>query len=114
MLLVATLLVVLSASAYGQYQLTFRDNGKLCTEWVMLVSEEQSFTYRPNSECAGPVGFEQISNYVRLCCQAMATTTSSSIFPTDCGKQKFQPARTRIVGGVQANANSWVRQEHEF
>ena len=112
MLPVVTLLVVLSTSAYGQYQLTNRDNGKLCTEWVLLTSNEQSFTYRPNPECAGPVGFEQISSYVRLCCQAMATTTSSSIFPSECGKQKFQPSMARIVGGVHAYPNSWVREEN--
>jgi len=47
---------------------------------------------------------------VRICCQAMATTTSSPIFPRECGKQKYQPARARIVGGIHAQPNSWPWQ----
>jgi secreted trypsin-like serine protease len=107
MLLIAALFVVLATSAYGQYQLTIRDNGKLCSQWITISGNEESFQYTPNQECVGPVGFEQSGMQVRLCCQAMATTTSSPIFPRECGKQKYQPSKARIVGGVYANPNSW-------
>ena len=110
MLSVAALLVVFATSAFGQYQLTIRDNGKLCSQWISFNSGSVSLSYTPNSECAGEVGIEQTSTQLRLCCQAMATTTSSSTFPRECGKQKYQPSKQRIVGGVQAHPNSWVRE----
>ncbi|CAF3648410.1 unnamed protein product [Rotaria socialis] len=110
MLLVATFLVVFAASTYGQHQLTIRDNGKLCSSWIPVTGGQMSFSYTPNQECAGQVGIEQSNNQARLCCQAMATTTSSSIFPNECGKQKFQPSKQRIVGGVHAVPNSWPWQ----
>jgi hypothetical protein len=110
MLLVAAFLVVFATSTYGQHQLTIRDNGKLCSPWIPVTGGQMSFSYTPNQECAGQVGIEQSNNQARLCCQAMATTTSSSIFPLECGKQKFQPSKQRIVGGVHAAPNSWVRE----
>jgi len=110
MLLVAALLVVLATSAYGQHQLTIRDNGKLCSQWITINGGQVSLSYIPNEECAGQVGLEQVSTRVRLCCQAMATTTSSPIFPRECGKQKYQPSKARIVGGVHAYPNSWPWQ----
>jgi hypothetical protein len=114
MLLVTALLVVLATSAYGQLQLTIRDNGKLCSEWITLGVGQVSLSYTPNQECAGQVGLEQFSTVVRLCCQAMATTTSSSIFPRECGKQQYQPSKARIVEGVEAYPNSWVREESKI
>lgn len=108
MLFVATILVVLATSAFGQYQLTIRDNGKLCSQWISTTGGSISLSYYNNAECASQVGLEQETYRVRLCCQAMATTTSSSVFPRECGKQKFQPSKARIVGGVHAQANSWV------
>jgi len=114
MLLITVLFVVLATSAYGQHQLTIRDNGKLCSPWITISGGEVSFSYTPNQECVGQVGFEQVSMQVRLCCQAMATTTSSPIFPRECGKQKYQPSKARIVGGVYANPNSWVRKESKI
>jgi len=110
MLLVATLLAILVTTAYGQHQLTIRDNGKLCSQWITITGGQISLSYIPNEECVGQVGIEQNSMQVRLCCQAMATTTSSSIFPRECGKQKYQPSKQRIVGGVQAYPNSWPWQ----
>jgi hypothetical protein len=113
MLLVAALLVVLGTSVYGQHLLTIRDNGKLCSQWVS-ASGQTSFSYIHNEECAGQVAIEQVSGRVRLCCPAIATTTSSSIFPRECGKQKYQPSKQRIVGGVQAHPNSWVRKQRQI
>jgi len=114
MLLVAALLVVLGTSVYGQHQLTIRDNGKLCSQWIATNGGQISLSYISNQECAGQVAIEQTTGRVRLCCPAIATTTSSSIFPRECGKQKFQPSKARIVGGVQANANSWVRKQSQI
>jgi len=108
MLLIAALLLVVT-SAYGQYQLNIRDNGKLCTQWIGLTGSV-SLSYTPSAECTSGINVEQISNAVRLCCSALPTTTSSSNFPSDCGKQKFQPSKARIVGGVQAVPNSWPWQ----
>jgi hypothetical protein len=113
MLLVAALLVVLGTSVYGQHLLTIRDNGKLCSQWIS-ASGQTSLSYIHNQECAGQVAIEQTTGRVRLCCKAIATSTSSSILPRECGKQKFQPSKTRIVGGVQANANSWVRKQNQI
>jgi len=110
MLLITVLFVVLATSAYGQHQLTIRDNGKLCSQWIMISGGEVSLSYIPNRECVGQVGLEQVGMQVRLCCQAMATTTSSPTFPRECGKQKYQPSKARIVGGVYAIANSWPWQ----
>jgi len=110
MLLVATLLIVLGTSAYGQLQLTIRDNGKLCSPWITVGGGQVSLSYTQNQECAGQVGMEQDNMRVRLCCQAMATTTSSPIFPRECGKQQYQPSRPRIVGGTHAHPNSWPWQ----
>jgi len=110
MLFVAALLVVLATSAYGQHQLTVRDNGKLCSQWIMVSGGQISLSYVHNEECAGQVGIEQNNMRVRLCCQAIATTTSSSIFPTECGKQQYQPSKARIVGGAHAHPNSWPWQ----
>ena len=114
MLLVAAFLVVFATSTYGQHQLTIRDNGKLCSPWIAVSGGQISFLYTSNQECAGKVHIEQNKNQARLCCQAMATTTSSSIFPRECGKQKFQPSQQRIVGGVHATPNSWVRETNKI
>jgi hypothetical protein len=114
MLFVAALFVTLAISAYGQHQLTIRDNGKLCSPWIMVTGSQVSFSYTHNPECAGQVGIEQNNMQARLCCQAMATTTSSSVFPRECGKQKYQPSKERIVGGVHAHPNSWVREESQI
>jgi len=110
MLLVAAFLVVFVTSAYGQLQLTIRDNGKLCSQWITTTGGQVSLSYKPNNECAGQVGIEQNGMLVRLCCQAMGTTTSSPIFPRECGKQQYQPLKQRIVGGVHAHPNSWPWQ----
>ncbi|CAF3835614.1 unnamed protein product [Adineta steineri] len=111
MLLVTALLVVLATSAFGQHQLNVRDNGKLCSQWIAITGGQVSLSYAQNQECATQVGIEQSGMNVRLCCQAVATTTSSSVFPRECGKQKYQPSSAhRIVGGVQAHPNSWPWQ----
>lgn len=109
MLLVAALLVTLATSAFGQYQLNVADSGKLCSQWIIIGSGQVSLSYTHNPQCAGQVGIEQNGNQVRLCCQALATTTASSVFPRECGKQAYEPSRDRIVGGVHARPNSWVR-----
>ena len=114
MLLAAAVLIIFATSTYGQYQLTIPDNGKLCSQWIMITGGQISLSYTHNAECAGQVGLEQNNMQVRLCCQAMATTTSSSEFPRECGKQKFQPSQDRIVGGVHAHPNSWVRKANQI
>ena len=110
MLLVTALLVVFVTSTYGQHELTILENGKLCSQWITISSGQVSLSYIPNSACTSQVGIEQKSNQVRLCCntQTLPSTTSSPDFPRECGKQKYQPSRDRIVGGVQARPNSWV------
>ncbi|CAF1611955.1 unnamed protein product [Rotaria magnacalcarata] len=40
----------------------------------------------------------------------MPLTTPSANFPRECGRQKYQPHKTRIIGGFHANANSWPWQ----
>ncbi|CAF0909839.1 unnamed protein product [Adineta steineri] len=111
MLLVTALLVVLATSAFGQHQLNVRDNGKLCSQWIAITGGQVSLSYTHHQECATQVGIEQSGMNVRLCCQAVATTTSSSVFPRECGKQKYQPSSAhRIVGGVHAHPNSWPWQ----
>lgn len=110
MLLVTAILVVLATSAFGQYQLTIRDNGKLCSVWISTTGGSISLSYYNNQECAGQVGIEYSGTNVRLCCPALATTTSSINFPTECGIQKFEPALQRIVGGVHTVPNSWPWQ----
>jgi hypothetical protein len=115
MLLVAALLVILATSAYVQYQLTIPDNGKLCSQWIILEGDETSFSYTPNRQCTGPVEMDEYNDViVRLCCPTMATTTLSPIFPGECGKQKYQPSKARIIGGVHANPNSWVREKSKI
>lgn len=111
MLSVAALLLVFATSVFGQYQLTIRDDGKLCSQWISTNGGEVSLSYHSNPECVSQVAIEQTTGYLRLCCQAMATTTASSVFPRECGKQKYQPSKQRIVGGVHAVANSWVSDE---
>ncbi|CAF1367725.1 unnamed protein product [Rotaria sp. Silwood1] len=112
MLFVAAILVVFATSVYGQHQLIIRDNGKLCTPWIPTTGGQISLTYTNNPECVGQVGFEQHSTFmqVRLCCQALPTTTASSIFPRECGRQQYQPIKGRIVGGMHAHPNSWPWQ----
>ncbi|CAF1049774.1 unnamed protein product [Adineta ricciae] len=110
MLLIATFLVFLAASVHGQYQLIYRDGAKLCSEWILITGGQVSLSYINNQECAGQVGLEQRGMQVRLCCQGIATTTASSVFPRQCGKQQYQPSTARIVGGVHAHPNSWPWQ----
>lgn len=111
MLLYVAFLAII-ASAFGQLQLSFRDNGKLCTSWIAYGTGELSLTYTHNQECSGNVGLEWSSTYtyLRLCCPAVPATTASSVFPRECGRQQYQPAIGRIVGGTEARANSWVRK----
>ena len=76
MLLIAAVLVVLATGTLGQYQLTIRDNGKLCSPWISTTGGSISLSYYNNNECVSQVGLEQEATRVRLCCTAMATTTS--------------------------------------
>lgn len=110
MLLVTALLVVFATGTFGQYYLTTREGDKLCSQWISTTGGSISLSYYNNDECIGQVGLVQELYRVRLCCTAMATTTSSSSFPRECGKQKYQPSKARIVGGVHAVANSWPWQ----
>ncbi|CAF1220301.1 unnamed protein product [Rotaria sordida] len=103
MLLVATLLIVLGTSVYGQIQITIRTNGKLCSEWIVRTGSEMELQYTANEECGGDVAAEVLDAIVRICCPAKATTT----FPQECGKQKYNPLRQGIVGGTEAQRNSW-------
>ena len=113
MLQIAALILVLVASTYGQHQLTIVDNGKLCTRWISLTDVNVFLPYEHSNECTGPVLPEEGFLEIRFCCQSPATTTTtrSPTGPRKCGKQRFPPLQTRIVGGVQANRNSWVRKE---
>jgi len=110
MLFIAVLLITSAASAYGQHQLTIPVNGKLCSPWIFITGGQLSLSYAPNPQCTGQVGFEQSGMQIRLCCHGTATTTPSTVFPLECGKQHYQPSRDRIVGGVHARPNSWPWQ----
>jgi len=54
--------------------------------------------------------FDQANGQARLCCQGMPATTIPSNFPRECGKQHYEPLRTRIIGGLTARSNSWPWQ----
>ena len=106
---IAAVLLVLGNGASAQtYSLNIRDNGKICTQWISPVNGQFSLSYSQQPECISAVAFEQANGQARLCCQGMPLTTPSSNFPKECGKQLYQPLRTRIIGGLTAQANSWV------
>jgi hypothetical protein len=106
---IAAVLLLWGSSASGQtYSLNIRDNGKICTQWVPPVNGQFSISYTQQAECTTNPAFEQANGQARLCCQGMALTTPSSTFPKECGKQQYEPLRTRIIGGLTAQANSWV------
>lgn len=89
--------------------LNIRDNGKICSQW-MTIQPGASVSLTQNRECTGAVAFENLNGKSRLCCQGMPLTTASTNFPRECGRQKFQPHKNRIIGGFHANANSWVSE----
>ena len=106
---IAALLLLLVGDVSAQtYSLNIRDNGKICTQWISPVNGQFSLSYAQQPECISAVGFEQANGQARLCCQGMPLTTPSSSFPKECGKQRYEPLRTRIIGGLTAQANSWV------
>ena len=89
--------------------LNIRDNGKICSQW-MTVQPGTSVSFTPNRECISAVSFESQNGKNRLCCQGMPLTTPSTNFPRECGRQKYQPHKNRIIGGFHANKNSWVSE----
>jgi len=102
--------VCLSSVVTSQSQvLNIRDNGKICSQWI-TVQPGTSVSYIPNPECDSSVEFEEQNGKDRLCCQGIPLTTPSSNFPRECGRQKYQPHKNRIVGGFLANKNSWVSE----
>lgn len=111
MLLFAVTIILLASTLHGQnvYQLNIRDNGKLCTQPISAVNGQISIQFIPNPECAGNVTLDWVgSSQARACCPALPPTTTSSIFPRECGKQQYEPSKERIVGGAHARPNSWV------
>ncbi len=106
----AALVLLLNGGVSSQsHILNIRDNGKICSQWVRPVNGGFSFSYAQQQECISAVGIEQANGQARLCCQGMPLTTSSTNFPRECGKQQYQPFRPRIIGGLHAQRNSWVR-----
>jgi hypothetical protein len=110
MLLITLVIAVLTTTIYGQnaYVLNIRDNGKLCSQLIPVNGGQISLSVVPNAECAGAMQFEMVNSANgRVCCPVLPTTTASSVFPRECGKQQYQPSKERIVGGVHARPNSW-------
>ena len=104
----AAFFLLLGCASAQTYKINIRDGSKICTQWIAPVNGQFSATYTHQPECTGSLFWEQANGQARICCQGMATTTSSSSFPKECGKQKYAPLKTRIIGGNVANANSWV------
>lgn len=105
--LAAFFLLVSSVSA-ETYTLNIRDGIKICTQWIQPVNGQFAVSLAPQQECTSAVFWEQANGRARVCCQGMPLSTSSNNFPKECGKQKYAPLKTRIIGGNVANANSWV------
>lgn len=103
----AVFLLLASASAQ-KYDINIRDGSKICTQWISPVNGQFSVSYTHQKECTSNLFWEQANGQARICCQGMALTTSSTNFPKECGKQKYRPLGTRIIGGNEANVNSWV------
>jgi secreted trypsin-like serine protease len=108
--LVALFLFFSGSVSSQKYTLNIRDNTKICTEWVKPVNGQFSLSYSYQQECTSAVFFEQANGQARLCCQGMPVTTPSADFPKECGKQKYEPLKQRIIGGLHARANSWPWQ----
>ncbi len=105
---VALILLLIGDVSSQALILNIRDNGKICTKWVSPVNGQFQLSYQQQPECVTAVAFEQLNGQGRLCCQGMATTTSATNFPKQCGKQHYEPLKARIIGGLIARANSWV------
>lgn len=104
----AALFLLLSGVSSQTYTLNIRDGTKICTQWIAPVNGQFSASYSTQQECTSAAFWEQANGMARICCQGMASTTSSTSFPKECGKQKYAPLQQRIIGGNIANANSWV------
>jgi secreted trypsin-like serine protease len=107
---VALILLLIGDVSSQALILNIRDNGKICTKWVSPVNGQFQLSYQQQPECVTAVAFEQLNGQGRLCCQGMATTTSATNFPKQCGKQHYEPLKARIIGGLIARANSWPWQ----
>lgn len=92
------------------FTLTLRDNEKICSTWVYIGNGGFSYSYYNHRECTSAMSLEQRNGEARLCCTGLPVTTPSTNFPKECGKQKYQPLKQRIIGGSHATANSWVSQ----
>lgn len=109
MLLVPVLLATLAIAIRGQPRLAVHEHGKMCSRWMTRSSAQDLRSSHGNNECAGQAAIERRGFHARVCCPASAVTRSEDDFPTECGKQQYEPHRKRIVGGSEARPNSWVR-----
>lgn len=105
------LLAVLAIAVHGRPRLAARDGGKMCSRWMTEKSARNlRSTYGSLGHERGAT-IERRGSQARVCHSEWEENSSESDFPTECGKQKYQPHRKRIVGGSEARPNSWVRNE---
>jgi hypothetical protein len=74
-------LVVSSTALEITFQLTIRDNGKICSAWAYTGNNGFSYTYYQHRECISAITLETRNGGARICCQGMPLTTPSANFP---------------------------------
>ena len=90
--------------------LPVREYDKLCSPWTNVEHDSISPSSYDQRECSSPLEVEQNDGQTRFCCPARPVGN----FPTECGKQLYQPLIQRIVGGMHAIPNSWVSAEEDI